>query len=1237
MKSISTLALAFTLALSFQATGQTSARREKIADPSKRLDTRVDNNGYWKRMAAQGLTKLNGVTQVPPASFNGSEIRAFSVITEDSPDVPVAPGNSTQSENSVFVSPLDNLLVINSNNSSQNPLGSFYGANALESDDGGLSWGGTVQGAGGYNSGDPVALIGLDGSYYIGFISESGGQAVGKSTDGGATYTVYNVANAGGGGLLDKNHLWIDNNPTSPFEGTLYDAWTDFYGAFDSDIGFSRSINGGVNWSAPINVSSAVNAGSHCQGVNINSGPYGEVYVIWAIYDTWPQDETSIGMARSFDGGATFGPATRIISNIRGIRSSGISKNMRNNSFPSMAVDISGGEFNGNIYIVWSNIGVPGINTGSDVDVYMIRSEDQGVTWSAPIRVNQDPTGLGSEHYFPWITCDPETGDLSVIFYDDRNVGGNQCEVYCANSYDGGVTWEDFKVSDVAFTPTPIPGLADGYMGDYIGINARGGWVYPTWADTRTGSVMTYVSPYQTNPLARPTGLTAEVEFETGIASLEWTFLEVPGFTYFNIYRDNVLIGTSADTVYTDQLPGYGIYNYKVSAYYEGVGESSYSHAGVQWGDAQISVAPASIVETLQPDQIVTRIVTVDNIGQLEMDYHLTLFVPGESGDDPRAYCSASGGCDEFISRVRLNEIDNSSNCTGYGNYTTISTSMSVGNSYEITITNGNPIWPEDRCGLWVDWDQDEEFDENESIPVNGSPGVGPYTATISPPVGSLPGSTRLRTRIVYSEEPVPCGNSSYGEAEDYTVFVQSWLFVDPMSGNIEPGGSMEIEVTMNSTDMALGTYTAELQVYSNDPDDPMVIVPITMHVADIGVYITADDESICLGQSAQLTSEVIGGPGNYTYSWISVPEGFTSGEANPVVTPSETTTYHLVVTGEEFMAENQITIHVNPLPQVSLGEDVSLCLGESHMLTPGADFETYLWSDGSTGSSITVSDPGNYWVEVTDENGCAASDTLEFNLYPLPELFLGEDNNICEGGTLTLDAGSDFSTYTWSTGETSHSITVSQPGTYWINITDMNGCEASDTIQLGTAPMPLTTSITSGPASVDNFLNPTSTYTCSDATYATTYVWTVNPSGAGTTTSTGTSAEISWTPGYTGPVEVAVTGKNDCGQGPVSGIFTTEVYSSQGMDEKNAARVIIYPNPGKGLFNVQIPALANVKADITVTDVSGSTVYQKPELSIPSDGRFDLNLSSLPDGSYTLNMKTRENNYQGKLILQRN
>lgn len=465
-------------------------------------DQRIDNMSYWRRMASLGLVPVQQTMPLPAAEYGTSKLTGKGIATDDSPDVPVTTQNSTQSENSIFVHPTNPQALLQSNNSTQNPVGGLYGANSFLSSDAGTTWGGSVQGAGGNNSGDPTTCIGLNGRYYVGYIHINGGQGISYSDDQGLTWTAVLVADAPGGwgSMLDKNHMWIDNSPVSPYEGNLYDAWTNFGGSNNNEIEISRSTDDGATWSTPINISSAINAGSHNQGVNIQTGPNGEVYAIWAVYDSWPQDEKSIGMAKSLDGGVTWEPATRIITNIRGIRSSETGKNMRVNAFPTMAVDISTSVHSGTIYVTWPNIGVPGENTGNDMDIYMIKSTDGGATWSTPIRVNQDPAGQGKEHYFPWTTCDPVNGNLSVVYYDDRNVSSTQCEVYTSNSTDGGETWEDLKVSDVSFTPSPIPGLADRYMGDYLGNHARDRWVYPVWTDNRSGISMTYVSPFQTGP-----------------------------------------------------------------------------------------------------------------------------------------------------------------------------------------------------------------------------------------------------------------------------------------------------------------------------------------------------------------------------------------------------------------------------------------------------------------------------------------------------------------------------------------------------------------------------------------------------------------------------------------------------------------------------------------------------------------------------------------------------------------
>ncbi len=459
----------------------------------QKVDTRIWSQSYWLKMANLGLVEVAPTVPVKLGVYMGSRI---DVLNQESPDVPITDDPTVhQSENSVFIHPLGTNTALNSNNSTDWPVTTYYGTSAYFTTNGSSSWDGYKLIPSGSNSGDPAAVIGLNEWYYVGGISNSGGQEVNYSTDEGATWTKVHLP-VESGEFADKNHLWVDNSPISLYADNLYSAWTAFGGPNNYEIELDFSADEGLTWSGPVNISSAVEAGSHNQGVNIQTGPNGEVYTVWAIYDSYPSDENAIGFAKSTDGGATWEPATRIIENIRGIRITGTSKNMRVASFPVMAVDVSNGSSNiGNIYVVWANIGVPGVNTGSDIDIYMIKSTDGGDNWSSPIRVNQDPSGLGKEHYLPWITCDPETGALSVIFYDDRNVASSDCEVYVANSLDGGDTWVDFKVSDASFTPTPIPGCASGYFGDYLGISGRAGQVYPVWTSNYTGQPLAYVSP----------------------------------------------------------------------------------------------------------------------------------------------------------------------------------------------------------------------------------------------------------------------------------------------------------------------------------------------------------------------------------------------------------------------------------------------------------------------------------------------------------------------------------------------------------------------------------------------------------------------------------------------------------------------------------------------------------------------------------------------------------------------
>jgi subtilisin-like proprotein convertase family protein len=141
-------------------------------------------------------------------------------------------------------------------------------------------------------------------------------------------------------------------------------------------------------------------------------------------------------------------------------------------------------------------------------------------------------------------------------------------------------------------------------------------------------------------------------------------------------------------------------------------------------------------------------------------------------------YCTAGSSylnCDEYISRVQVGTIDNATACSqpgGYGDYTALSTDLIYTVGVPITVTNGHP-YSSDQCGIWIDWNHDLDFyGPGEQMTVSGTPGQGPYTATITAPPEALSGPTRMRIRITYTGVVDPCGITTYGEVEDYTVNV---------------------------------------------------------------------------------------------------------------------------------------------------------------------------------------------------------------------------------------------------------------------------------------------------------------------------------------------------------------------------------------------------------------------------------------------------------------------------------
>jgi hypothetical protein len=144
------------------------------------------------------------------------------------------------------------------------------------------------------------------------------------------------------------------------------------------------------------------------------------------------------------------------------------------------------------------------------------------------------------------------------------------------------------------------------------------------------------------------------------------------------------------------------------------------------------------------------------------------------------AYCSASGGCDEYIYGVSLGSINTwATPCSSYIDYSgTQSTAMTPGQSYYfevVTAIGGTPYtgYEGDKLGIWIDYNGNGDFTDSNEL-VYSADGYGYFSGTIIVPANANGGVTKMRVRLTWEVALNPCGSDSYGEVEDYGIILPS-------------------------------------------------------------------------------------------------------------------------------------------------------------------------------------------------------------------------------------------------------------------------------------------------------------------------------------------------------------------------------------------------------------------------------------------------------------------------------
>jgi Neuraminidase (sialidase) len=400
----------------------------------------------------------------------------FSSITSAQyKNIKVNKQNNRPNETSIAINPL-------------NPLHLVAGANINNyyySFDGGNTWNnGTLMSQEYGVWGDPCTIFDYDGNaYFFHLAAVSFDQFIDrivcqKSTDGGITWEESGTF-TGLNPPKQQDKEWACADHTR--KNYIYVTWTQFdkYNSKNpndsSNIMFSYSSDAGSSWSTALRINQTAgdcrDTGSTVEGAVPCVGPNGEIFVSWS-------GPLGIVFDRSTDGGISWlNEDIRVCPQVGGWAYD-IEDLWRCNGLPVTACDISSGPYRGNIYINFSDRS----NGNDDVDIFLVKSTDGGGTWGKPKRVNTDPEGNKKQQFMSWMSVDPVTGNIYILFYDRRNYTDSRTDVFIARSTDGGESFRNINISESSFLPK-----ADVFFGDYVGVDARNDFVACMWTRLDNG------------------------------------------------------------------------------------------------------------------------------------------------------------------------------------------------------------------------------------------------------------------------------------------------------------------------------------------------------------------------------------------------------------------------------------------------------------------------------------------------------------------------------------------------------------------------------------------------------------------------------------------------------------------------------------------------------------------------------------------------------------------------------
>lgn len=231
---------------------------------------------------------------------------------------------------------------------------------------------------------------------------------------------------------------------------------------------------------------------------------------------------------------------------------------------------------------------------------------------------------------------------------------------------------------------------------------------------------------------------------------------------------------------------------------------------------------------------------------------------------------------------------------------------------------------------------------------------------------------------------------------------------------------------------MAAGVYSVGVTLGRCSGSDSITITALPLPEVDLGPDIRA-----CEGNPVVLDASVPGG----TYVW----QDFSTGST---FQPLQSGIYRVAVTLGECTLADSVAVLFHSLPVISLGADSTACQGATVLLDASVPGLSYRWHDGSTQATYSVTQPGNYTVEVTDSNGCQNTDAIRIG-FDVPLSFEFPDSMLCDGNVWILDIGNENAYCVWQDKTVGPRYTVANEGTYIAVAGNACGSHA-DTVTVG-------------------------------------------------------------------------------------------------------------------------------------------------------------------------------------------